>query len=151
MYHKFFTDSVNLKAVEEKAINGSGIAQFELGIAYFVGNGIKTDLTKAIEWLTKATENGITDAYVVLGDIYFDSRLPTYDLKKAKEWHTLGIKNGSHDSLFELSMLYMNEYDINPTKKAISNLKFVLKYAKKMNEREIEYDLSSFMLSRNIE
>lgn len=151
MYHKFFTDSLNLKAVEEKATSGNAIAQFELGIAYFVGNGTKTDLAKAIEWLTKAAENEITDAYAVLGDIYYDSSLPYYDLKKAKEWHTLGVKHGSHDSLLELSMLYMNEYDINPTKKAISNLKFVLKHAKKMEEHDIEFDISSFMLSRNIE
>ena len=47
---------------EKAAYKGSVIAQYNLGIFYEKGYGVSKDLTKAIEWYTKAANQGNKEA-----------------------------------------------------------------------------------------
>ena len=47
---------------EKLAETGSAVGQFNMGLFYAKGCGVKRDFTKAAEWMRRAAENGDTDA-----------------------------------------------------------------------------------------
>ena len=52
---------------EKKAEQGDAVAQFCLAFMYIHGKGVLPDIQKAIEWYTKATEQGFVPAQNDLG------------------------------------------------------------------------------------
>lgn len=54
------------QALEKKATGGDARAQYELGLAYYRGDGVEKDMTLARQWLSKAAEQGDRDARVLL-------------------------------------------------------------------------------------
>src|SRR5260221_13511008 len=57
------------------ATAGDARAMAMMGAMYQKGEGVKTDLDKAIDWYTKAAEAGHTAAQFALGMIYLDGSL----------------------------------------------------------------------------
>src|SRR5258708_22596347 len=51
-------DSSELTSLRAKAVKGNGIAQYNLGLAYFEGRGVAADPVEAFVWLSLARENG---------------------------------------------------------------------------------------------
>lgn len=58
--------SHRLNLLQRKAQEGHARAQYELGLAYYRGDGVEKDLAKAREWLAHAAEQGDRDATVLL-------------------------------------------------------------------------------------
>ena len=52
----------------KKAQQGDPEAQFNLGWCYANGQGVKQDWQKAVEWYTKAAEQGLAEASRQFGD-----------------------------------------------------------------------------------
>lgn len=52
---------------------GNAKAQFNLGSCYMTGTGVKQNLPKAIEWLRKAADQGVTNAYRPLGICHYQT------------------------------------------------------------------------------
>ncbi|MDR1658081.1 MAG: SEL1-like repeat protein [Deltaproteobacteria bacterium] len=48
---------------------GDAQAQNKLGLMYYVGEGVKINKTKAVEWLTKAADQGDSEAISALEQI----------------------------------------------------------------------------------
>lgn len=48
--------------IKALADEGHSNAQYKLGIMYEKGQGVDQDMTKAVEWYTKAAKNGHIDA-----------------------------------------------------------------------------------------
>jgi uncharacterized protein len=56
----------------ESAEGGLAIAQYNLGVLYYTGNGVEQSFEKAFEWTQKAAEQGHVNAMVNLGVLYFN-------------------------------------------------------------------------------
>ena len=62
----------DIKTLTTKAEQGDAIAQYNLGVIYSNGKGVKKSYKKAAFWLIKAAEQGNTDAQNNLGISYYD-------------------------------------------------------------------------------
>jgi TPR repeat protein len=56
------------KAVKAKSLT----ARFNLGMAYYNGDGVGKDSSKAVQWLTLAEKQNFAEAQYVLGRMYFE-------------------------------------------------------------------------------
>jgi TPR repeat protein len=75
---------------------GNATAQYNLGVMYYYGAGVKQDYQKAFEWYSKAAEQG--DIYApyayALAGMYYDGKGVKQDLSKAFEWYEKAAKHG---------------------------------------------------------
>ena len=63
-------------------------------------------MTKAVEWYTKAAENGNTDAMYNLGLCFEHADGVEQDLSKAVEWHTKAVEKGHSGARKNLSYIF---------------------------------------------
>ena len=71
-----------------KAISlGSYIAAHELGVMYLLGNGIEEDYERALELITKAADNQVSDAQYELAILYYYAIYPKNDIESAAYWY----------------------------------------------------------------
>ena len=75
-----------LSIFEDLAKKGDIEAQYNLGVMYYNGYGVRQDYKKAIEWYEKAATQGIADAQYNLGVMYVKGEGVRQDKKIAKEY-----------------------------------------------------------------
>ena len=75
------------------AEQGHAEAQFNLGVMYDNGQGVKQDYFKAVEWYQKAADQGQSDAQFNLGLLYYDGEGVRQNYTKAKEYFGLACDN----------------------------------------------------------
>jgi len=98
-----------VKAVEwytKAAEQGHAIAQFNLGICYYNGEGVAKDYVKAAEWYTKAAEQGHAEAQNNLGYCYYNGEGIDKDYVKAAEWYTKAAEQGHAEAQNNLGYCY---------------------------------------------
>ena len=93
------------------------IAQYNLGNCFKDGKGVGKDLAKAVEWFTKAAEQGNADAQYNLGMCYQDGKGVEQDLKKAVEWYTKAAEQNNATAQYMLALHYDFGIGINKDKK----------------------------------
>ena len=76
--------------------------QFQMGYKYYNGNGVEQSYKKAIEWYTKAAEQGYAAAQHNLGLSYY--KMGEYE--KAVEWYTRAAEQGLAISQNSLGVCY---------------------------------------------
>ncbi|HFB4418182.1 TPA: tetratricopeptide repeat protein [Neisseria gonorrhoeae] len=84
----------NLQAAEQ----GNAAAQFNLGVMYENGQGVRQDYVQAVQWYRKASEQGDVQAQYNLGLMYYDGRGVRQDLALAQEWLGKACQNGDQNS-----------------------------------------------------
>ena len=62
---------------------------FVTGFCYENGEGVAMDKKKAVEWYTKAAEQGCSNAQFNLGGFYAHGQGVAMDKEKAVEWYTV--------------------------------------------------------------
>ena len=63
-----WADSVpDFKETLQAAEQGNADAQFNLGVMYDTGQGVRQDYAQAVQWYRKAAEQGLADAQYNLG------------------------------------------------------------------------------------
>lgn len=97
----------------EKVIADSKFEQTEkasamqmLGESYSKGNGVPKDISKAIEWYTKAANEGSTEAMYHLGLLYYDGTDISQDYAKAVEWVRKAADKGYVMAMVDMGILY---------------------------------------------
>ena len=70
------TDKKNLKKLLKKAANGDAEAEFQLGLAFDNGYGVKRDMELALQWYKRAAEHGSKQAAEVPNHPYPKMKLP---------------------------------------------------------------------------
>ena len=75
------------------AEQGHAEAQFNLGVMYDNGQGVKQDYFKAFEWYQKAAEQGLAYAQYNLGNMYYNGQGVRQNYTKAKEYFGLACDN----------------------------------------------------------
>ncbi|WP_292898824.1 peptidoglycan-binding protein [Nitratireductor sp.] len=92
--------------LREAAAGGDPKAYFEIASRYAEGRGTTADISKAIEWYTKAAEAGFAPAQYRLGDLYQKGTGVERDAAKAKMWFQLAAQQGNAGAMHNLGVLY---------------------------------------------
>jgi TPR repeat protein len=86
--------------------------QYNLGKRYFYGEGVTKDYAKAVEWWTKAAEQGNADAQYSLGDCYFNGYGVRKDNDKAAYWYAKAANQGHGEAQWNLGICYVHGYGV---------------------------------------
>ena len=73
---------------------GDKVAQCNLGLMYYNGNGLPQDYKEAVKWYTKAAEQGYADAQFNLALMYDNGQGVPKDYKEAVKWYTKSAEQG---------------------------------------------------------
>ena len=87
-------DVPDLQKTLQSARQGNAAAQFNLGLMYDSGRGVRQDYTKAVQWYRKAAEQGQAEAQYNLGVMYEEGQGVSTNRKVAKEWFGKACDNG---------------------------------------------------------
>ena len=99
-------EEYSLEDLLKLAEKGNAIAQSELGIRYYDGNGVTQDYKKAVEWFTKSAEQGYAEAQNNLGVCYNDGLGVKKNAKTAVEWYKKAVEQGDDEAHNNLGMCY---------------------------------------------
>ena len=80
-------------------------AQYNLGICYAAGQGVRQDDKEAAKWWRKAAEQGHTEAQHNIGSCYVNGQGVEQDYEEAVKWLRLSLAKGDTESLNVLKML----------------------------------------------
>ena len=83
----------------------NAIDQYNLGLMYANGEGVKQDYFKAVEWIQKAAEQGNAEAQNKLGFMYEKGQGVEQDYIKAVEWYQRAAEQGHAEAQFNLDRL----------------------------------------------
>ena len=82
--------------------------QFNLGLMYSEGQGVKQDYFKAFEWWQKAADQGYASAQFNLGVMYANGQGVKQDYFKAFEWYQKAAEQGYAKAQHNLGYMYDN-------------------------------------------
>ena len=86
--------------------------QEKLGNCYYNGNGVEKDYAKAVEWYTKAAEQGNAEGQWRLGNCYCSGNGVEKDDTKAVEWYTKAAEQGDSAGQWRLGNCYYYGYGV---------------------------------------
>lgn len=69
-------------------------AMYLLGALYEAGKGVDKDMTKAVDYMTKAADMGYGAAECALADMYYEGRGVEQNYEKAVEWYSKAYAQG---------------------------------------------------------
>ena len=78
------------KAAEQ----GYADAQYNLGVMYAQGQGVRQDYTQAMQWYRQSAEQGAAHVQLTLGLMYATGQGVRQNLVIAKEWFGKACDNG---------------------------------------------------------
>ncbi|MDR2855311.1 MAG: sel1 repeat family protein [Methanomicrobiales archaeon] len=102
-------ETTDIDALLAEATEGDAIAQFNLGMAYAYPldyENVEPDFEKAVEWFTKAADQGHVDAQFYLGQCYRAGNGVEPDFEKAVEWYTKAADQGHAPAQSILGVCY---------------------------------------------
>ena len=79
------------------AEQGNASTQFNLGVMYEDGRGVKQDDVEAVKWYRQAAEQGYVKAQFILGGLYLLGKGVQVNKSLAKEWFGKACDNGNQD------------------------------------------------------
>lgn len=95
-YYQGEKDYTNMFYWTQKLANqGDAVAQFNLGMMYYNGEGVHQDYAKAVEWYTKSANQGDAKAQNNLGGMYVKGQGVRQNYRTAKEWFGKACDNGN--------------------------------------------------------
>jgi TPR repeat protein/membrane associated rhomboid family serine protease len=95
---------LNSSAAEE----GDAVAQFNLGLNYYKGQGVEQNYTEAAKYFRKAAEQGHATAQCYLGLMYGNGRGVEKDEYEAVKWYRKSAEQGFAGAQKNLGVMYMN-------------------------------------------
>ena len=95
------------------AETGLDVAQYNLGILYYLGNGVGRDYDQAFKWTSAAAGQGHIAALFNLGSLYFSGQGTTVDEDKAIELYSRSARDGHADAALTLAMMYHDGESVN--------------------------------------
>lgn len=88
------------------AESGLDLAQYNLGILYFTGQGVGQDYDQAFKWTLAAAEQGHIAAQFNLGFLYFEGQGTDIDFGETISWYSKAARAGHADAAMELATIY---------------------------------------------
>jgi|GEM_PF-2023301 len=87
-------------------------AQYELGLKYENGKGIKKNIGLALKWYRKAAENGHVGSMIDLGWFYQNGQHVRKDIQKAIDFYIKAANQENAQAQVNLAVLYDEGIDI---------------------------------------
>ena len=88
-------DVPNFKEMLQVAEQGNAVAQFNLGLMYDKGQGVRQDYAQAVQWYRKAAEQGDAQAQYNLASMYEQGQGVRQDSALAQEWYGKACDSGN--------------------------------------------------------
>ena len=102
-----------LSSLEKQASSGDSEAQYTLGLNYLYGRNYFTQNTQlALQWLTKAADNQVTEAQIELGNLYFNGTEVERDYEQAAYWLEFAASSGDPDAQYLLGRLFQKGWGV---------------------------------------
>ena len=100
------------------AEQGYVAAQYNLGIMYSSGKGVKQNYAEAVKWYRKAAEQSDADAQAYLGVMYSNGEGVKQDDVEAVKWYLKAAEQGNANAQFNLGISYYKGEGVkrNPSK-----------------------------------
>lgn len=96
----------------KQAALGDAKAQYELGMAYNLGEAVAKDKAQAVYWIRRSAEQGYGEAQIALGTMYINGHYQNEgvpkDYRQGKAWIGKAAKQGS---IWARMLLYNMDYD----------------------------------------
>ena len=89
------------------AQKGSSETQFNLGVRYALGEGVKQDYAQAVYWCRKAAKQGHASAQFNLGCMYAKAQGVKQDDAQAVYWYRKAAKQGHAGAQCNLGLMYV--------------------------------------------
>lgn len=101
-----------IKNLTSLAIKGDSNAQFNLGIIYYNGQGVKQDYQEAFKWFKLAVEQNHAGAQFNLGVTYYNGHGVKQDDQEAFKWFKLAAEQNYARAQLMLGIMYTNGYGV---------------------------------------
>ncbi len=88
------------------AAQGDALAQFQLGVSYANGQGVKQSSEEAVRWYRRAAEQGDAVAQFNLGVRYDNGQGVKQSYKEAARWYRRAAEQGHARAQSNLGVLY---------------------------------------------
>lgn len=98
--------SENLAELRAKAENGDAKAQADLGLRYFMDEGLAKHRTEAIGWFRKAADQGDASAQTVVGGMYATGEIVAKNPAEAAKWYRKAADQGYNVAQYFLGKMY---------------------------------------------
>ena len=95
-----------VKWLRKAADLGEPNAQYNLGICYYNGQGVKQDFEEAVKWLKKAAGQGVVFAQYNLGVCYYGGQGVKQDFEEAVKWFRLAADQEFPAAQYNLGLCY---------------------------------------------
>ena len=82
------------------------LAQYNLGLMYFFGNGVQQDYAQSAFWCRKAADQGCIDAQYILGIMYYGGQGVMQDYAQSAVWSRKAADQGHPGAKTILESLY---------------------------------------------
>ena len=116
-------------AMREFRSDGKPEANFNIGIMYYKGEGVKQDKKEAADWLRKAAELGYGQAQFILSAMNFTGDGIERNILEGVKWIHKAADNGFAEAQFRLGMMYINGDNVG--KNRGTGVKWVKKASRK--------------------
>lgn len=103
VWKKIMPDVIGLLKLVEQ---GDAKAQYELGVCYYTGDGVKKDYTRAVRWFTKSAEQGNAEAQFNLGNCYYFGYGVKKNYTQTAMWFTKAAEQVHVNSQYEIGLCY---------------------------------------------
>ncbi len=113
--------------------------QFELAQHYFKGTGTKQDYAKALEWYTKAAEQGHTGAMFKVGQCFYKGLGTGEDRAEALKWYERAGDSGHSQAAFTAGQMY---YTGDGTDEDIYKAKAWFEKSREHKGKSLLYDIN---------
>ena len=96
----------DFKETLQAAEQGNAQAQFNLGLRYAKGQGIRQDYAQAVQWYRKAAEQGVAKAQYNLGLMYDQGQGVRQDDVQAVQWYRKAAEQGFAQAQYNFGVMY---------------------------------------------
>ncbi|OIP14533.1 MAG: hypothetical protein AUK53_05240 [Betaproteobacteria bacterium CG2_30_59_46] len=87
----------SVKLWQPLAGKGQVDAQYNLGVMYYSGDGVKQDYAEAAKWFRMAAEQGDKQAQYYLGSMYLNGEGVKQSESEAQKWYTMNRRAHRHN------------------------------------------------------
>ena len=94
------------KEFKKLAEKGDRVAQYNLGLMYWKGQGVAKDNERAVQWYRKSADQGYADAQYKLGNHYWEGKGVRHDDAEAVRWYRKSADQGNAWGEFYLGYAY---------------------------------------------
>ena len=101
-----FAENDHLEKIQRLATQGKAIAQFDLGVMHYRGDGVLQDYAEASKWFRKAAGQGLPEAQFNLGLLYSKGQGVDKDSLEALKWFNKAAVQDYPPAQFNLGVIY---------------------------------------------